>query len=132
MREFKFRAYVLNPGYPDEPKNYYMTYNVIIIPKWYAKIQYPNQTGKVMCHPITHTNLLYSIHDDYEKLMQYTGLKDRNGNEIYEGDVIDTPHRGIEEVKIDQEYDFIGYHLCWEKGKILGNVYENPELIENN
>ena len=79
-------------------------------------------------------------------LMQYTGLKDKNGKEIYEGDVITrliepTLGRNYNEVIVieweiceDDEYgnhrsgfDISGHSELFE---ILGNIYSNPELIK--
>ena len=75
--------------------------------------------------------------DDVE-IMQYTGLKDKNGKEIYEGDVLSgktlvgfedgmfVPHynMGREERLEDIE--------GWNKTReIIGNIYENPELLAN-
>lgn len=69
-------------------------------------------------------------------LLQYTGLLDKNGKEIYEGDVIaDRYHKGLVEW-----HDGIGA-WSWPHGEdwgmifaedveIIGNIYETPELLK--
>ena len=77
-----------------------------------------------------------------QELMQYTGLKDKNGKEIYEGDILDiegdtkrNPYQvifrnaGFDAVA---KTDFVGMGKWYkdEKVEIIGNIYENPELIK--
>ena len=68
--------------------------------------------------------------------MQYTGLKDKNGQEIYEGDSGKCPDLG-DDVTVVEYYNY-GFYLKHRGyyselsfgGEIIGNIYENPELIK--
>ena len=69
----------------------------------------------------------FELHDfmDFPP-MQFTGLLDNNGKEIYEGDIVKIiASEFIYEVKFPQMFSLIG-----ENHEIIGNIYENPELIK--
>lgn len=69
------------------------------------------------------------------EFMQYTGLKDKNGVEIYEGDVVklNVPTYKTFTIVIYTLYEAFVLGKNVETSdyiEILGNIYENPELLE--
>ena len=72
-------------------------------------------------------------------IMQYTGLKDKKGTEIYEGDIVVfknwKPKSVVFQTNGVQTFVFDGTDL-WlssydsEHYKVIGNIYQNPELLE--
>ena len=84
-----------------------------------------------------------SFDKDRNNDQQYTGLSDKNGKEIYEGDVVIHKHRaenGRHEMKVIIGSDdcllidcgFLGEQDDFGEmsNEVIGNIYENPELIK--
>ena len=113
------------------------------------KFRYFNNNGTM--EEISLTNCYYT-NLDYSRLIQSTGLRDKNGTLIYEGDIVQFYDDGIlKTMKIvwdDDEFDFkaiglkksvecyeldFSYLGCIEKEdnlEVISNIYKNPELLE--
>jgi len=114
MREIKFRAW-------DIKKQKWIYFRIDKFPSEPQTIEIPKQV----------------------KIQFSTGLKDNNGKEIYEGDIILTDQvvEWVQEdsARFDKEYECYGiqdgkYSLSYYKDsedfKVIGNIYENPELLK--
>jgi YopX protein len=110
MREIKFRAWNGHKMYYDDLTvvGPDMGFNALIA-----------KTGKIF------------------NLMQYTGLKDQNGKEIYEGDIVRQGTHEISKVFFDNGsfMTFLEEGMWLEMSQnsfefeIIGNIWENPKLV---
>ena len=135
MREIKFRAW---------DKEYKEMFSVELI-GW-------NKHGIL---EIESPHNCYIFSEKQLVLMQFTGLLDKNGKEIYEGDIVEVDRRivsGFERGWVKVRFEIL-FEYCKWNGKvikkpcgndvqqldlflthnsceIIGNIYENPELLE--
>jgi uncharacterized phage protein (TIGR01671 family) len=115
MREIKFKAWESGQKVVHPP------FGLFMIPKW--------------TEPLTNDNGV--------KVMQFTGLKDKGGRDIYEGDICrhrlyeNEAYRIFEVEYVDGGFRYSGrsdnHWFTLNTGanfEVIGNIYENPELLK--
>lgn len=129
-REIKFRAWL------KEDKK---IVNIETIDFSEKSIQYLEK-NKIIDAYLLRTTFLEDV-----EIMQYTGIKDKNGTEIYEGDILKDKKGRLAIVKWHGSFSafmccFVSEENLYKKNKflylaymnleVIGNIYENRELLE--
>ena len=144
MREIKFRAWLTDGDGITYSNGSHMDYDVVLVDGKYASVEGGWDIQGLYDYP----------------LMQYTGLKDKNGKEIYEGDILATERHHADKKPVcpkqvvygecggggyEESFNTMGFYItdascAFDEGLLdrdidrlvsIGNIYENPELLED-
>lgn len=134
-REIKFRTW------DKEEKKMHYSDSKLDYDIWFSLAR-----GKVEClQNCAYTDSFGDEHDDWQPLdniMQYIGLRDKNGKEIYEGDIVEIPKEdGYFKIEWDGDSArfvmngdglTVDFDNFWSyEIEVVGNRFDNPELLDN-
>ena len=126
MREIKFRVW--------NPIDKTMHYEAL--PDYNGDVKYLEKGKEIILEPWA---------DREPILMQYTGLKDKNGKEVYKGDIVEFRGEIYEITEIANMLNFmlisrngdsslnvndLIFYGWYQEMEVIGNIYENPELLD--
>ena len=135
MREIKFRAYIYDLTDED---SHPLEIDVRAGKLWdVASINFKDRIAEIMDDDGNVWE--YELNDEIA-LLQYTGFKDKNGKEIYEGYIVREKY-GVEIPMVvtwdDAGFRTLGKHngeqyvgYVKDSCEVIGNIYENPELLK--
>ena len=135
MREIKFRAWKMHNG--KLRRCVFSPFNIL------------NYAHRHPEAPVLHNQDVNDIRDfvpDADVIEQYTGLKDKNGNKIYEGDIVLDCYDGDDAFIVEWDKDTASFILTDTEHilnvsfdnfypdkylEVIGNIHENKEPLEN-
>ena len=120
MREIKFRAWE-----PNLKRFYYFDlYTLYCINP--NKVQIPREDED---------NAMVLFNINHKPQEQFTGLHDKNGREIYEGDIVRDQYGNVGPCRwVPSTWELLntgGYVASGEPWEVIGNIHENHELLES-
>ena len=114
----------------------------------YGLITKPHNSVYDFPAEMANTDGISGIEVDYRTIGQYTGLTDMNDTKIFEGDILQVNYHGNEVGRVyiyykyamylcntiygDIDYDTLGMLNANYQLEVIGNVYDNPEMVSQN